>query len=497
MAKKTNDKTDKAEIASKVADHTSSGGVAPVAEGIGRPTKSEGASEVEAVPEAAEETQAVQVTLRAPVHDPRDAPIERVAPVVPPLAEPLTEPVAQEAPVARSLILPEHDPRDAADEFDGDAATLGAEADRDSDEDEAAPIMASSIPSTKTAGGEKSEAGKTKTGRETTPEPVVERVIVKRGGFFPALLGGVIAAGLGFGLALALYPEGAPFMSGGDDGLASRVEAQESEIADLRARLDAGPDLSALDGMGNEVAGVKSSLGELSSATDQNTASLSNLTARLSEIEKRPVETGVSQQAIEAYEGELNKLQQAMQDQRGEIEDMIAQSQEMKVEAANTARETQIRASLVRIGSALDAGDPYETPLTGLADLGIDIPAPLESHAAAGVVTMARLRDEFPEAARKALSATRDTGDTSSVVSFLKNQLGARSLNPREGDDPDAVLSRAEGKLRDGQLPDALEELSALPDAAKAEMQPWIDLASGRAEAVAAQEALSADFKTN
>tara|TARA_R110000868_G_scaffold400956_5_gene676096 strand:- start:4173 stop:5624 length:1452 start_codon:yes stop_codon:yes gene_type:complete len=483
VAKKTSDKTDKAEIAS-----TGTGTGAPEAAASGDDLPHTGASEVDAVPDADADApaQTGKVVLRAPLHDPRDG-------------TSLTP--------AAALAPPEHDPR-AADEYDGDAATLGAEADGDIPSEDAAPesaaVSASSIPSTKpaptTAPDPARDAAKnTASGAAQNGAPVAERVIVKRGGFFPALLGGVIAAGLGFGLALALYPEGAPFMSGGgrDDGLSARIDEQASAIEDLRARVDAGPDLSALEGMSGDVAEVKSGLSELSSATDQNTASLSNLAARLTEIEKRPVETGVSQEAIQAYEGELSKLQQAMQDQRAEIEDMIAQSEEMKADAASTARDTQIRAALVRIGSALDAGDPYETPLSALADMGLEIPAPLQDHASAGVVTMARLRDDFPEYARKALAVTRDSGDTSSVVSFLKTQLGARSLNPRDGDDPDAILSRAEGKLRDGQLRAALDELSSLPDAAKAEMQPWIDPASGRAEAVAAQEAMSADFKTN
>ncbi|QOL82009.1 COG4223 family protein [Pseudooceanicola spongiae] len=484
MAKKTDDKTDKAGIAPTVAD-TSAAPTAAPAEDV-----HEGASEVEAVPEADETALAEQVSLRAPLHDPRDAPIERAP--------------AKAAITATSgdtdLAAPTHDPR-TMDE--SDAATFGAERDSDSETDaaDAAPVMASSIPSSKA----KPAANKAKSAAEPAAERVVERVVVKRGGFFPALLGGVIAAGLGFGLALALYPDGAPFMSGGGTAdLRTKVEEQSAAlaqntrtIAELQSRVTAEPDLSGLESLGSDLAALKSSVADVSSATDQNAASLSNLTSRLTAIEKRPVETGVSDQAIKAYEGELTKLQQAMQDQRSEIEDMIAQSQEMKADAANTARETQIRASLVRIGSSLDAGDPYEAPIQTLADLGIEIPAPLDSHAAAGVATMARLRDEFPEYARKALAVTRDNGDTSSVVSFLKNQLGARSLNPREGNDPDAILSRAEGKLRDGQLSEALDELSALPDTAKSEIQPWIDLASGRAEAVTAQEAMMADFKTN
>ncbi|MGB0440740.1 MAG: molybdopterin-binding protein, partial [Paracoccaceae bacterium] len=41
---------------------------------------------------------------------------------------------------------------------------------------------------------------------------------------------------------------------------------------------------------------------------------------------------------------------------------------------------------------------------------------------------------------------------------FLKTQLGARSLEPREGDDPDAVLSRMEAAAREGRFGDVEAE---------------------------------------
>jgi hypothetical protein len=59
------------------------------------------------------------------------------------------------------------------------------------------------------------------------------------------------------------------------------------------------------------------------------------------------------------------------------------------------------------------------------------------------------------------------------VGSFLRSQTGARSLTPREGDDPDAVLSRAEAILAEGRPADTLTELAALPPEGQAAMTEW------------------------
>ena len=71
----------------------------------------------------------------------------------------------------------------------------------------------------------------------------------------------------------------------------------------------------------------------------------------------------------------------------------------------------------------------------------------------------------------------------------MQRQLGARSVEPRAGDDPDAILSRAEAAVSTGQLQQALDELAALPDAAKPALADWIDSAQRR---IAAKQAATA-----
>ena len=81
---------------------------------------------------------------------------------------------------------------------------------------------------------------------------------------------------------------------------------------------------------------------------------------------------------------------------------------------------------------------------------------------------------------------------TSRVSAFLRNQTGARSLTPREGNDPDAVLSRAEAALGAGDLATVLKELAALPPEGQTAMAAWQARCVTRQAAISAVQSLSA-----
>ncbi|MBY5971629.1 hypothetical protein KUV28_04705 [Ferrimonas balearica] len=404
-----------------------------------------------------------EAELTAPEHDPTDSAPELVAPEHDP---------ADEAP---ALVAPEHDPRE---EVADPAAAVAIPEEELADLDEESPLA---------AGDDRLQAEETPNGPPAdTPPPAAEaEPPARRGGFGPALLGGVVAAGIGFGAAMIAFPP---------VDITSLEQTQRSQadtLSDVQAQLDAGPDLSALDDVTASVSDMEASFAELQQSVESTRSDLDALAARVDELEKQPLAESVSDAAIAAYEEELARLQQAMEDQRAEIQEMVTDSQQMREDAAATARDTRVRAALVRLDGALADGGAFEDPLKTLAELGLEIPAPLEANAATGVPTLARLRDDFPDVARDALAATRDGSLGGSFNDFLKNQLGARSLTPQEGEDTDAILSRAEAALKDGDLQTVLVELDGLPEPALAAMSDWMDLARTRAEALAAAETLS------
>ncbi|MEC7794755.1 MAG: hypothetical protein VX791_14670 [Pseudomonadota bacterium] len=323
------------------------------------------------------------------------------------------------------------------------------------------------------------------------PEEVTREVVVeKRGGFLPLALGGVVAAGLGF--AAALGTGGAIPGLGGNADLQAKIEAQEQVIAELRAAIPPAADLAPVTAATEtNVAAIA----ELSDRVEGIALQLVELTDRMAEVEKAPIEGGVSDQAISAYEAELTRLQDAMRQQREEVEGMVAQAEAMKADAAARSSETQARAAVTRVLSALDNGDGFAEALDDLSATGTQIPDALSANAE-GVATLSDLRADFPEAARNALAVTRGAGN-SSVGDFFRTQLGVRSLNPREGDDPDAVLSRAEAAVAQGDLSTALTEIKALPEPARAELADWTARAETRLAATEAANGLLTELNSN
>lgn len=158
-------------------------------------------------------------------------------------------------------------------------------------------------------------------------------------------------------------------------------------------------------------------------------------------------------------------------------------------EATRVAARAARQAAVDTVLAAAQTGAPYEGALAALDGAGIA--AVIRDHAATGLPTLPGLAESFPEAARSALEAAlRETGGgglAEGLWTFLRVQTGARSLEPREGSDPDAVLSRAEAALTGGDVAAALAELVALPAEGQAAIAEWVRQAQVY---LAAQEAL-------
>lgn len=284
----------------------------------------------------------------------------------------------------------------------------------------------------------------------------------------PLVLGGVIAAALGFGLAKAV-PGGWPVQD--MSGLEAEVARQAQEITALRDQLAsaAAPDLSPLE-------------------------------QRLSALETAPSGTGDLQAQIDSIRGQLTQgamapdIQAVIEQTEAELAKTREQALALQQQAEETARATTVAASLTRIAAALDSGTPYGTALDSLRDAGLDIPQPLAANVD-GLPTITALQASFPEAARAGLEASlqADMGAswTERASSFLRTQTGARSLAPRQGNDPDAILSRAEAALADGDLPKALSEIGALPLEGQGAMADWRSEAERRIDADAALATLN------
>ncbi|MDU9005156.1 COG4223 family protein [Sedimentitalea todarodis] len=339
-----------------------------------------------------------------------------------------------------------------------------------------------------------------------------EKIIETRSGFGSALFGGIVAACLGFIAARSdvIEPYLPDFLSSKDvsgelSELQSGLATQTENISAVSDKVDAIviPDLGPVE---TSITDLTAQVAPLSDRIDSMRADLADMDKRLTEVAKRPISEGVSEAAIAAYEKELADLQKAMATQRSEVEGLIADARAIKDEAgqleanaAKAAQQAANRATMAQLRAALDAGSPFAAETEELTAAGVEVPADLAGSAADGVATLTALNNSFPPAARTALAAARAerSTDDRGLGSFLKRQLGARSVEPREGDDADAILSRAEAAVADGRLDEALNDIATLPDTAQAAMSTWVDRAHARQVAVTAADSLAASLNSN
>lgn len=337
-----------------------------------------------------------------------------------------------------------------------------------------------------------------------TSAPVAEQ---KRGsGIMPMLLGGAVVAALGFGAAR--YPDQWPFGQPTEDPLIAEVAALEGRIAGLEnstaehaSSLQALASDDAVDRLQTE---TTDTLDQLRTQLDGMTAQLTELENRIHTVEKLPQGSGMeaAAAAAAAYERELQQMRQMLDTELARITSQKEDAQSLEVSAAETARAAAARAAMSRVHAALETGQPFGNALFDLTEnAGIAAPDALSSIAADGVATQQALQDSFPEAARSSLDAAVraavEDGSMDRVSAFFRTQLGTRSLEPKEGDDPDAILSRAEAALKSGDLDAALTELAAMPDAGQPALAPWIARATARRDALAAARDLSQQLNTN
>ncbi len=339
-----------------------------------------------------------------------------------------------------------------------------------------------------------------------------------RSGFLPLALGGAVAAAIGFGVAWYGNPRGYTpetaerFLEQDrhlealqekidtlEAGVTSRFEAVAGNLSGLEARvtlLDEG--IAALRQE------MQQQLEKASTDLDDIRSRANKLEARILELEKRPIADaeGAVAAAVAAYEKELATLRNALSEQQTRFDRLNAEISQKVADALKTADALQKKtersgklaravAALGRVGSAMEGGERFDEALKIIAEaIDTPLPEPLVAAARTGVTPIAVLQAEFPEAARAALAAHLRTSSGNSTFeklgAFLKSQVKPRSLEPREGNDPDAVLSRAEAALQAGRLEEALAILKVLPEQARSAMEGWFSKAQTRARALKA-----------
>ncbi|PZX19006.1 hypothetical protein LX81_00700 [Palleronia aestuarii] len=349
------------------------------------------------------------------------------------------------------------------------------------------------------------------------------------GAFAAALLGGFLAGAIGY---LAAYYTEFGLFDGGTDDIAASIEAQSARIGQIEetlgapdenaARLTASEDAltqtggridtlegriseqqsridsleEALGGLGDGGEG-SDALAALDAASQERVA---DLTSRIDELQQTvstlsdevSTEDGPSD-AVTALQQQVETLSTQVSDQAARIEDQASQITAARDAATEETRRISSEAAIAEIGAAVENGTPFAESVAAFQTASdIPVPSAFVENGGTGVATLGALQRDFSDAARDALSAsiseTAGDGAIDRIGAFLRAQTGARSLGEREGSGADAILSRAEARLQDGELQATLDELGALPEAGRNAMSDWISRAEARlqtSEAVA------------
>ena len=300
------------------------------------------------------------------------------------------------------------------------------------------------------------------------------------------LLGGALAAAAGYGVA-QYVPNGWPMAS------VVTLQTQVAVLSDQVQALQA--DLQKADA---RLASL-----ETAPAPQSDAGQIAALELRLAALESKPIPAGTDSAALDQLRAEVAAIKtngaavmsaQVQADLDAKVQATEAKLTAIEQSAQAQAAATLTRAALGQIAAALDSGAPYPSAIAALA--GADIAVVLTDNATAGLPSLQALQASFPDSARTALEAAlrANMGESWSerVGNFLRTQVGVRSLTPRDGPDPDAILSRAEAALSAGDVAQALAEIATLPTPAQDALSAWRVRAQLRLDAQAALAALLA-----
>ena len=304
----------------------------------------------------------------------------------------------------------------------------------------------------------------------------------------PMVLAGVVTAAAGFfagqgGLLQSVFPPEEPPVVENPE-----IVALKDQVETLQASLSTAQD--AIADLTNQVANLPEP-----AAAPTALDIPQEIYDRLTALENLPAPV-VDDNVPEELQSQFSNLQASAEQQQTELQSLLDELKSRDEEALLNAKRAEARAAMAQINTALGSGSGFADALASLKGaMDIDVPDALTQTAENGAPTLTAIQDGVADAARAALSAAREeTADSSGLAGFLQRQLGARSVAPRAGDDPDAVLSRVEAAIRQGDLDQALAEADALPESAKTAMADWLAITQTRSDVLKAAEAVTAQL---
>jgi hypothetical protein len=230
----------------------------------------------------------------------------------------------------------------------------------------------------------------------------------------------------------------------------------------------------------SDMARITAELAELKSAHERSQSEIAVLNAQLADALLQRDDRTLS---------ELSEL-------RAEVATLLARQHE--------ATRTPLRdpASLMALQRAVDAGRPYAEELNRLPERTasrafIEV---LRAWSQTGVATRAALYGQFEQVARDALAIAANehaSGPLSGLQARIRGVFSLRPAYPKAGDAPDAIIARAEIRMRDEGIESALVELDSLQGRAREAFAAWTKEALARIAVDEAMNALEGEYSAS
>lgn len=269
--------------------------------------------------------------------------------------------------------------------------------------------------------------------------------------------------------------------------LSGELETIRSEIADIRSSMGAGSSgetgSEALTELQAQVSKLQDDL-SAGSAVDTEA-----FTERLNATEA----------AVEELKGDMDALSGRIGAVETTLNEQVAPQMEQVGEAAAIAMEGQKVARSIAaraLDSAIDQGGRFMTELdTAETFLGnTETVAALRPIAQSGVASLDELKQSFDQTANVIIDVAAPVEEDSMFSQFMQSArslVKVRPAGPVEGDSAEAIVSRMEASLQQGDLENVVVEWETLSDDGKAASQEFIAAVRTRIEAKRLAEALS------
>lgn len=346
--------------------------------------------------------------------------------------------------------------------------------------------------------------------KPSDPKPAAKA----QGGLFPhavsAVIGAVAAAVVLVGLWLAGFTLARDVVTSQTEGpqavvpiaansqITARLDKIEHALATPKPETPAVPPalasrLAAVEMqakmLGNSAAALNHRVDDIAATAQAAQKQSTSAASAAADVAKSAGQSGVQPADLDALTSRIAALESAVK----ALSEQVAHPEASADQAARLAVAAQA------LQSAVERGAPYEAELKAVQSLGADqsATAPLAAYATTGVPHADVLAHELALLV-PALQQATDTssGDTTFLSKLEANAQRLVRVTPVDappGDDVTSVIARINIAALRGNIADALKEIAALPDDAKALAAGWVKKAQAREAAIAASRHIAAD----